>query len=89
MLNIKILSVLAVIAIASCENQIPENFKNAKPISAHPRYQEHQLQKNFPKNINNNLEITPFIVGGLPADRGQFPHHALMYIVYPGPTGKL
>ena len=89
MLKIKFFVVLAVVAVASCESQILEKYKNAKPISAHPRYQEHSLNKNFPNNLNNNLEISPFIVGGQPADLGQFPHHALIYIVYPNLVGKL
>ncbi|KAL7018273.1 hypothetical protein ACKWTF_010700 [Chironomus riparius] len=84
MLNLKFFALLAVISVASCEVRIPENFKNAKPISAHPRYQEHELQKKFAKNLSNNGEISPFIIGGQPAERGQFPHHALIYIVHPG-----
>jgi len=89
MLKFNFFVVLAVIAVASCEIQIPEKYKNAKPISAHPRYQEHPLNKNFPNYLNNNLEISPFIVGGQPADLGQFPHHALIYIVHPNLVGKL
>lgn len=88
MLKFKLFVIIAVIAAVSCENHIPDNYKNAKPISGHPRYQDHQIQKNFPKNVNNNLEISRFIVGGEPADLGQFPHHALIYIVYPGVVGE-
>jgi len=77
-----------VIAFVCCENQIPDKYRTAKPISVHPRYQEHLLNKNFPKNLNNNLEISPFIVGGQPANRGQFPHHAVIFIVYPDNSSK-
>ncbi|XP_070490853.1 chymotrypsin-like elastase family member 1 [Chironomus tepperi] len=89
MLNLKFFVALALIAVASCENQIPEAYKNAKPISAHPRYQDHQLRKSFPKSLNNNGEITPFIIGGQPADRGQFAHHAMIYIMYPNMNDRI
>jgi hypothetical protein len=82
MVIFKILTIFAAIAFALCENQIPDKYRSAKPISAHPRYQNQQIQLNFLKNLDNNLEISPRIVGGLPAVLGQFPHHALIFIVY-------
>ena len=88
MLRFKIFLFFALIAFARSENQIPEKYRTAKSISAHLRYQNHQLQKNFSENLNNNLGISSLIVGGEPADLGQFPHHALIFIVYPNGDSK-
>ena len=87
MLKLKLFVVFLAIALANCEIQIPEKFKNAQPISAHPRYQE-QLQKKFPKALNRNSEVNPCIVGGSLAARGQFPHHALIFSIYPNNLGR-
>lgn len=85
MLKFKFFIALEFVAVISCKSIIPEEFKNAKPISAHPRYQEHPLYN----NLTDSIKLNSLIVGGQPADRGQFPHHALILIVVPTFEGNL
>ena len=76
--------IFSTVAIETSEIQIPENFKLAKPISEHPRYQGHQLLDNF----SLNAKTSSLIIGGQPAVRGQFPHHALIFIIHPNGDSK-
>jgi hypothetical protein len=86
MLNLKYFLVLAAISIVSCDVYVPEQFWNAKPMSQHPRFQEKLMQLS-PEALESQ-KPDPFIIGGLPAVRGQFPHFVLMLDVYPNNTGK-
>ena len=85
MLNLKYLLILAVISIVSCDVEIPEKYRNAKPMSEYPKYKE-LWQRLYPNNLET--EKDPFIIGGSPATRGQFPHYTLMFIIFPDDTGK-
>lgn len=87
MLKLKYFLAFAIISIASCDISIPERYKNAKPMSEHPDYKK-LMQQILPK-FSEPERHDPFIVGGSPAQRGDFPHYALMFIIYPDDTGMV
>ncbi|KAL7018269.1 hypothetical protein ACKWTF_010697 [Chironomus riparius] len=80
MLNLKYFVALAVITIVSCDVEIPEKYRNAKPLSEHPKYKE-LWQRLYPNILET--EKDPFIIGGSPAAPGDIPHFALMFIIFP------
>ena len=85
MLNLKYFLVLAAISIVSCDVYVPQEYWNAKPMSQHPRFQE-KMQQLSTDVVKSDKD--PFIIGGSPAVRGQFPHFVLMLDIYPNNTGK-
>lgn len=85
MINFKYFLVLAAISIVSCYVDIPEEYWNAKPMSEHPIIKE-LMQQLSPKVLETRKD--PFVIGGLPAVRGQFPHQVLIFRVYANNTGK-
>lgn len=85
MLNLKYIIALISISIVSCYVDIPEEYWNAKPVSEHPRIKE-LLKQWSPKSLETKKD--PFVVGGSPAVRGQFPHQVLIFITYENNIGK-
>lgn len=86
MLNLKHFIALAVISVVTCDVYVPKEYWNAKPMSENPRFQE-KLKQLSPNAHETNVD--PFIIGGSPAVRGQFPHFVLMLDIYPNNTGKI
>ena len=84
MLNLKYFLALAAISIVSCDVYVPQEYWNSKPMSQHPRFQGKQLNP----EVLESEKADPFIIGGSPATRGQFPHFVLMLDIYPNNTGK-
>jgi hypothetical protein len=76
---------LAALAIANAEYFIKPEHKGAKDVIEHPRYRNMLKKLNPMYGLDNFQRLTPDrrISCGAPADWGQFPHQALMFMLDP------